>query len=91
MPIFNKLKYSNSLYIRLEVKDKPGVLSSVTRILANSNISVQRLIQIPDNKNRTASIVIITHDAIELNSQKCLKSFKSDKNIIKTPVLIRLF
>tara|TARA_Y100000590_G_scaffold360383_1_gene416652 strand:+ start:2967 stop:4265 length:1299 start_codon:yes stop_codon:yes gene_type:complete len=91
LPIFNKDKYSNSLYIRLEVKDKPGVLSSVTRILANSNISVQRLIQIPDNKNRTASIVIITHDAIELNSQKCLKSFKSDKNIIKTPVLIRLF
>ncbi len=89
--IFNKMKYRNSLYLRLEVKDRPGVLSSITKILANYKISIQRLIQIPDHKKKTASIVIITHDANELNSQKCLRSFKSNRNIIKNPILIRLF
>ncbi len=89
--IYDKNKYSNPLYLRLEVKDKPGVLSSITKILANHKISIQRLIQIPDNKRKTASIVIITHNANELNSKKCLTSFKSNKNIIKNPVLIRLF
>ena len=89
--IFNKDLSSNSLYFRLEVKDKPGVLSSITKHFANCNISIQRLIQIPDNKKKIASIIIITHDANEANSIKCLSIFKKNINIIKTPVLIRLF
>ena len=89
--IYNVNKYSNALYLRLEVKDKPGVLSTITKQLAKYNISVKRLIQIPDHKKKTASIAIITHEANELNSKKCIKSFKANKNIIKSPVLIRLF
>ncbi len=89
--IYNINNYSNALYLRLEVKDKPGVLSSITKQLAKYNISVKRLIQRPDHKKRTASIVIITHEANELNSKKCLKSFKINKDVIKSPVLIRLF
>ena len=89
--VYDSNKYLNSLYIRLEVKDKPGVLSIITKQLARYKISVERLIQIPDNKKKTASIVIITHEANELNSKKCLKSFKANKNILKNPVLIRLF
>ena len=89
--IYDLNKSSNSLYIRLEVKDKPGVLSIITKQLAKYNISVQRLIQLPDHKKKTASIVIITHEANELNSKKCLKSFNANNNILKNPVLIRLF
>ncbi len=89
--IYNVNKYSNALYLRLEVKDKPGVLSSITKQLAKYNISVKRLIQIPDHKKKTASIAIITHESNELNSKKCIRSFKANKNIIKSPVLIRLF
>ena len=89
--IYDYNKFSNSLYMRLEVKDKPGVLSIITKQLAKYKISVQRLIQIPDHKKKTASIVIITHEANELNSKKCINSFKANKNILKNPVLIRLF
>ena len=89
--IFDRDQSSNSLYFRLEVKDKPGVLSSITKLFANYKISIQRLIQIPDNKKKTASIIIITHEANEANSLKCLSLFKKNKDIIKTPVLIRLF
>ena len=80
----------NSLYMRFEVKDKPGVLSQITKQLAKYKISIARLIQIPDSKRKTASIVIITHKSKELNSNKCIKSFKSNKNVLKSPTLIRL-
>ncbi len=50
--IYDLNKSSNSLYIRLEVKDKPGVLSIITKQLAKYKISVQRLIQIPDHKKK---------------------------------------
>jgi len=80
----------NSLYLRFEVKDKPGVLSQITKQLAKYKISIARLIQNPDHKRKTASIIIITHKAKEQNSNKCLKSFKSNKNVLKSPTLIRL-
>ena len=84
-------KYSNSLYLRFEVRDKPGVLSQITKVLARFKISIDRLIQIPDHKNKRASIVIITHKANELNSSKCLNLLKINKNILKNPTLIRFF
>ncbi len=84
-------KYTNSLYLRFEVNDKPGVLSQITKSLASSNISIERLIQIPDHKNKKASIIIITHQTSELNANKCLKSLNNNKNILKIPTRIRLF
>ena len=89
--IYDDKNYINSLYLRFEVKDKPGVLSQITKHLAKYKISIQRLIQIPNNANKKASIIIITHSVKENNSKKCLKSITSNKNIIKKPVLLRLF
>ena len=89
--IYSKDFYINSLYLRFEVKDKPGVLSEITNRLAKYKISVKRIIQTPDRKNKTATIVIITHKTSEKNSNNCLSIFKKNKNIIKTPTLIRLY
>jgi len=88
---YDKNQNSNSMYIRFEVKDKPGVLSEITKNLAKYKISVERLIQIPDSKKNSASIIIITHKSKELNFYKCLNSFKFNKNILKNPTIIRLF
>ena len=89
--IYDVNQYTNSLYIRFEVKDKPGVLSQITKKFAQNKISIQRLIQIPNNKKKLASIVIITHKTKQQNSQKCINSLRNNKNILKKPVLIRLF
>jgi len=87
---YNVDNYINSLYLRFEVKDKPGVLSMITNRLAKYKISVKRLIQTPDKSNNKATIVIITHKTKELNSKNCLSIFKKDKNILKYPTLIRI-
>ena len=89
--IYDSNNYVNSLYLRFEVKDKPGVLSQITKQLAKYKISIQRLIQIPDNSKKKASIIIITHNVKEYFSKKCLNSLGSNKNIIKKPIVIRLF
>ncbi len=87
---YNVNNYVNSLYLRFEVKDKPGVLSQITNCLAKYKISVKRLIQTPDKKNNKATIVIVTHKTTELNCNSCLSIFKKNKNILKSPTLIRL-
>jgi len=87
---YNVNNYSNSLYLRFEVKDKPGVLSRITNRLAKYKISVKRLIQTPDKKVKKATVVIITHKTNELNIRNCLSKFKKDKDIFKYPTLIRI-
>ena len=87
---YNNNYYTNSLYLRFEVKDKSGVLSSITNQLAKFKISVKRLIQTPDKKNKKATIVIITHKTSEKNAKKCLLIFSKNRNILEKPTLIRL-
>ena len=89
--VLNNNYYTNSLYIRFEVKDKPGVLSSITNRFAKFKISIKRIIQTPDKKNKKATIVIITHKTTEINAKNCLSIFKKNKNILKFPTLIRLY
>ena len=88
---FNTNNYANSLYLRFEVKDKQGVLSFITNRLAKFKISVDRIIQTPDRKNKKARIIIITHRTKEINAKKCLSIFKNNRNILKFPTLIRLY
>ena len=88
---FNNDNYTNSLYLRFEVKDKQGVLSLITNRLAKYKISVKRIIQTPDKKNKKATIVIITHKTTEINAKNCLTFFKKNRNILKFPTLIRLY
>ena len=88
---FNNDMYSNSLYIRFEVKDKQGVLSYITNRLSKYKISVKRIIQTPDRKSRSATIVVITHKTTEINVRNCLSIFKKNKNIFQIPTLIRLY
>ena len=88
---FNNDMYSNSLYIRFEVKDKQGVLSYITNRLSKYKISVKRIIQTPDRKRKSATIVVITHKTTEINVRNCLSIFKKNKNIFQIPTLIRLY
>ncbi len=88
---FNNNQYSNSLYLRFEVQDKQGVLSLITNRLSKYKISVKRIIQTPDKKNKKATIVIITHKTTEINIRNCLSIFRKNKYILKFPTLIRLY
>ena len=88
---FNNNNYTNSLYLRFEVKDKSGVLSLITNRLAKCKVSIKRIIQTPDKINNKATIVIITHKTTESNIKKCLSIFSKNRNILKFPTLIRLY
>jgi len=79
-----------SSYLRVEVKDIPGVLSSVTKIFAKYKISIKNLIQIPDRKNKKASIAIITHESSEKNYSDLISNLTKNKFILKNPTFIRI-
>ena len=79
-----------SSYLRIEVRDLPGVLSSITKNFAKNKISIKNLIQRPNKKNKKASIIIITHENLEKNYKNLLISLIKNKFVIKKPTLIRI-
>ena len=87
---FNILKHSCSSYLRIEVKDLPGVLSSITKIFTENKISIKNLIQNPDKRKKKASIIIITHENLEKNYNNLTLSLIKNKFIIKKPTFIRI-
>ena len=87
---FNTLKHKCSSYLRIEVKDLPGVLSSITKIFAKNKISIKNLIQNPNKKNSRASIIIITHESIENNYRNLLNNLNNNKFVLKNPTFIRV-
>jgi homoserine dehydrogenase len=87
---FDRKKYLNSFYLRIELKDKPGVLSSISKTFSKNKISIKNLIQNPDKKNKKASVIIITHESIEQNFTNLLKNLSVNKYILKKPVSIRI-
>ena len=87
---FNISKHLSSSYLRIEVKDLPGVLSSITKIFAKNKISIKNLLQVPSKKKKNASIAIITHQNLENNFNNLLSNLNKNKFVIKKPTFIRI-
>ena len=89
--IFDRINNKKfSVYLRLDVLDKHGILSDVTKIMAKNKVSVKRLIQNPTTNKKNASIIIITHDAKSSSFEKVLSKLKKKSYIISTPKIIRI-
>ena len=87
---FDILNRDLSSYLRINVKDQPGVLSSITKIFSKNKISIKNLIQAPDKKRKIASIAIITHKNKEKNFKNLIKNLTKNKFVIKKPTFIRI-
>ncbi len=79
-----------TVYLRLDVKDKHGILSDITNIMAKNKVSIKRLIQNPTENKKNASIIIITHQAKSSSLVKTLAVLNKKKYIIGKPKFIRV-
>ena len=79
-----------SVYLRIEVLDKPGVLSNITNIFSKNSVSIKRLIQNPYKSKKFSSIIIITHKSKNESLHKVMSKIQSKKYIIKEPKIIRI-
>ena len=79
-----------SAYLRLDVKDKHGILSDVTKIMAKNKVSIKRLIQKPTFNKKNSSIIIITHEAKSSSFTRVLFLLRKKRYIVKSPKIIRI-
>tara|TARA_B100000579_G_scaffold312243_1_gene261817 strand:+ start:1517 stop:2812 length:1296 start_codon:yes stop_codon:yes gene_type:complete len=79
-----------SAYLRLDVKDKHGVLSNITKTLSKNKVSIKRLIQQPYKSKKNSSIIIITHKAKDIFLKKAINQLLKTNYLIKKPKFIRI-
>ena len=67
-----------SYYLRMRVEDKPGVLADITRILADSGISIDAMIQKePAEGESQTDIIMLTHQTVEKNANAAIARIES--------------
>lgn len=76
-------------YLRLQLKDKPGVLSNITHILGEHGISIEKMIQKPLNGNE-ANLLLSTHSAKEIAIQNALSALENVEYTTAKPFILTL-
>ena len=78
-------------YIRLSVEDKYGVLSEISGIFSNNEISIASVIQKDiDNSSGVVDLVIMTHDSKGINFDKAIHSVSEISSVKEKPIIIRI-
>ena len=76
-------------YLRINVSDKAGVLSKITTIFADHNISIETILQRP-SRDASANLLISTHEAVEKDIQDMIKNIEALDFVNSKPVMIRI-
>ena len=79
-----------SFYLRLRLADRPGVLSRITRILGDYEISIEALLQ-KDPEQGIATIVITTDRVVEERMDVTIEKLESSTDVLEAVIKIRIF
>ncbi len=94
---FNNLKQLNfeesnyRYYFKFNVLDRPGILSKISGILGNHNISIASVIQKEvEEKNEYVPLIMLTHRALEKNVRNAFKEIVNLKEVKDKNAIIRV-
>jgi homoserine dehydrogenase len=91
LPILPIEEVETAYYLRLRAFDRPGVLADITRILADSSISIDAMVQKePGEGQDRVDIIMLTHVTIEKNIIAALQRIEALPTIDGKVTRIRL-
>jgi homoserine dehydrogenase len=77
-------------YLRVMAVDKPGVLSKVSGVLGENQISIASMIQKGRAEQAAVPIVMLTHEAVEGDMQRALKRINHLDVVAQNTACIRV-
>jgi homoserine dehydrogenase len=90
-PVLPIGEVETSYYLRMRVLDRPGVLADITRILADSAISIEAMVQKePGEGESRVDIVMLTHLALEKNVEQAMAKIERLSSVEGRVTRIRL-
>ena len=90
-PILPIGEVETSYYLRMRVVDRPGVLADITRILADSRISIDAMVQKePGERESRVDIVMLTDRALEKDVDRAMRKIEKLRTVVGSVTRIRL-
>ena len=77
-------------YLRLEVKDEPGVLAKIATATATLDVSIASVLQRPSETPGAASLILTTHQSNEKAIRATVSRLAKLSSVLGEPVLIRI-
>lgn len=79
-------------YIRLIVRDQPGVLADVSAVLRDEKISIESLVQRgrSEAEHQPVAVMLISHEAREADMARAMKKIAKLRSVLQAPALIRI-
>ena len=91
VPILDMGEVESSFYLRIRVRDEPGVLSDIAGILAEYAVSIEAMRQRESNSNdEGVDIVIFTHTTKESSINEASKKISALEAIYNAPARLRI-
>ena len=91
IPVLSMDDVSTAYYLRIHVRDRPGVLADVTQIFADHTISIEAIIQKEPQANATSvPIIILTHEVNEQNMNQAIAEIEKLEVVTSKIMRIRL-
>ena len=81
--------FISKYYIRLFVKDKAGVLATISGQFSKGNISIKEVKQMTSGEG-LAEIIVVTHPAYESDMKKTIEKLNSLKEVVAVKGFIRI-
>ena len=90
-PILPMDEVRTAYYLRLRAFDRPGVLADITRILADSTISIDAMVQKePAEGEEQVDIILLTHVTVEKNVNAAIRKIEALDTVAGQVMRIRL-
>ncbi len=83
-------KHGGAIYMRLVVRDEPGVIAEITSILKAHEVSVASFIQRGQAPGEAVNLVFVTHDTDEASAQKCIAEIQGLEAVMEAPIMVRI-
>ena len=80
---------SSSWFIRLSVKDEPGVLATIAGLFGDNDVSIESVIQ--EGRGDNAELVLVTHEAAENNLNNSIESIEKLDSVSSVTSTIRVY
>ena len=80
---------SSSWFIRLSVKDEPGVLATIAGLFGQNDVSIESVIQ--EGRGDNAELVLVTHEAAENNLNNSIGSIEKLDSVSSVTSTIRVY
>lgn len=78
-------------YLRINVKDEPGVLADIARILADEGVSVEAMLQRqPEEGSDRTDIILTTHQTVESKVDESIKRIETLPSVVSKVVRLRV-